>query len=230
MGLWDDFLNLLYPDGCAGCFATLSPAEKPLCYSCRASLPMLISKPVENNSGLEKKFKGLLPLRHCLAFLQFQKGGITQRLLHALKYQNKPEVGTLLGILMANELTENGLQYKFDLVIPIPLHSSKLKSRGYNQAMAFAQGLADGFQTTACDSILVRTLATETQTRKGKLQRILNVGEVFAISPTEAEKLVGKNILLVDDVITTGSTMESCAKLFGEFPIQSLSIACLAVA
>jgi ComF family protein len=230
VNLFLDIVNFLYPDACVGCFGDVGQSEKPICYSCRSRLPSLISFPVSNHPQLEKKFLGLLPLKHCLAFLKFQKGGITQRFLHALKYQNQPEVGEILGRLFAEELKKKGLQTQFDLILPIPLHSSKLKKRGYNQAMAIAKGMADGFGALASDQILIRSQATETQTKKRKLHRILNVGEVFALSEKEKGQMEGKQILLVDDVITTGSTMESCAKLLVNEPLAGLSIATLALA
>lgn len=230
MALLQDVVNLLFPEGCAGCFGDIGQSEKPICYRCRSRLPVIVSNPVSNHALLEKKFLGLLPLIHCLAFLRFQKGGITQRLLHALKYQNQPEVGEVLGRLFAEELLSRGFLSRFDFIIPIPLHSSKLKKRGYNQAMAIAKGMAEGFGTVASEDILIRAKATETQTKKGKLERILNVGEVFALNPEQLHLLQGKHILLVDDVVTTGSTMEACAKLLIREPLSSLSIATLAMA
>lgn len=230
MDLLQDVVNLLFPDSCAGCFGDVGQNEKPICYRCRTSLPAIVSRPVGNHAPLEKKFLGLLPLLHCLAFLKFQKGGITQRLLHALKYQNQPDVGEILGRLFAEELKFNGLTTRFDYILPIPLHSSKLKKRGYNQAMAIARGMAEGLESEANDQILIRARATETQTKKGKLERILNVGEVFALDPEHKNLLHGKQILLVDDVITTGSTMEACARLLIREPVAGLSVATLAIA
>jgi ComF family protein len=193
-------------------------------------LPFVITKPFSNNSELSKKFAGLLPVKHTISFLKFEKGGSTQRLLHALKYGKRPEVGLLLGELMAVELRDAGLKPDFDYILPIPLHTKKLITRGYNQAMALAEGIANGFKTEASDSILIRTTATDSQTKKGKLQRILNVGEVFGIHPENRHLLKGKHILMVDDVVTTGSTMEACAKLLIQEPIGSLSIATIAMA
>lgn len=177
-----------------------------------------------------KKFDGLLPLRNAIAFLKFVKGGSTQRLLHGLKYGKRPEIGSVLGQILGNQIRKSGFTSSFDLILPIPLHSHKLQTRGYNQAMQIAEGLGRAFQSETTDQILVRTKATETQTRKGKLQRILNVGEVFGLSPTRKQELEGKHILLVDDVITTGSTMEACGKILLQEPIASLSVATLAIA
>lgn len=225
-----DILELIYPHRCASCGMSVSESEDPICFGCRMDLPLVFSNPFSNHPDLMKKFEGLLNLKHAIAFLKFSKGGITQQLLHGLKYGRRPEIGTVLGTVLGHEVRRAGLATHFDLILPIPLHSSKLKSRGYNQALKLAEGLADAFQTTAHDDILIRTKATETQTRKGKLQRILNVGEVFGINPVKKSEIQGKHILLVDDVITTGSTMEACGKILMKEEIGSLSVAALALA
>ena len=230
MNVLSDILELIYPTHCASCLGSVSESESPICIRCRLELPFLITNPFSNHDELSKKFAGLLPLRHCIAFLKFEKGGSTQRLLHALKYGKRPEVGVVLGRLMVAELLSAGMKANFDYVLPIPLHTKKLKTRGYNQAMKFAEGIAAGFKTEANDAILIRTMATDSQTRKGKLQRILNVGEVFGIHPENSQLLKGKHILMVDDVLTTGSTIEACAKLLIQEPIASLSIATIAIA
>lgn len=226
----NDILEVIYPNYCACCHASVSESETPICIQCRSSLPILITKPFSNNRQLEQKFEGLLPLKHCISFLKFEKGGSTQRLLHALKYNKRPEIGVVLGNLLSAEIKNAQSDIHFDLVLPIPLHSKKLKVRGYNQAMKFAEGIADGLNSESSDEVLIRTKATETQTKKGRLQRILNVSEVFGVSPLNEDKLMGKDILLVDDVVTTGSTMEACAKLLISKPIKSLSIATIAFA
>jgi len=224
-----DILELIYPNHCASCLESVSESESPICIQCRMDLPVILSKPFNNNEQLYKKFEGLLALKYCIAFLKFEKGGSAQRLLHALKYGNRPEVAFLLGQLLASELKEAGLKDAFDYILPVPLHTKKLKTRGYNQAMKFAEGIASGLEIEANDAILIRKKATETQTKKGRLHRIINVGEVFGIEPDSKQLLAGKHILMVDDVITTGSTMEACAKLINRESIASLSIASLAV-
>lgn len=225
-----DILELIYPNRCAACGGNVSESEGPICYSCRTDLPTVFSNPFSNHAELEKKFEGLLPIRHAIAFLKFSKGGPTQRLLHGLKYGQRPEIGSVLGKILGSQIRNAGFSGKFDLILPIPLHTKKLKLRGYNQAMKLAEGLAHSFDSHADDSTLIRMKATETQTRKGKLERILNVREVFGISPDKLKYLSGKHILLVDDVITTGSTMEACGRVLMEENPASLSIATLALA
>ncbi len=151
-------------------------------------------------------------------------------MLHALKYGRRPEIGQVLGRLLAQELRSVSPNQLFDLVIPVPMHEKKLRLRGYNQAMEFAKGIAQGLACDVSDQILLKQTKTETQTRKRKLERILNVKEVFAINPERKGELWNKRVLLVDDVITTGSTIEACAKLLIREPIGELSVASIAMA
>jgi ComF family protein len=225
-----DLLSLVYPETCVVCTGPVTLMEQYICMGCRPKLPRLLTSPFSNHAEIMKRFEGLVPIKHAIAYLQFIKGGSTQRILHALKYGRRPEVGQVLGRLLAADLESLGLQNSFDLVLPIPLHTKKMKTRGYNQAMEFAKGLAQGFACEVSDTILIRKKATETQTRKGRLERILNVKEVFDLNAEQKASLAGKRILLVDDVITTGSTIEACAKLIVAEPIARLSVAAIAMA
>lgn len=225
-----DILSLIYPHRCAGCGNPVTETEGPICVACRARLPLLFPEPYSDHPELLKKFEGLLPIRHAMAFLTFSKGGLTQHLLHGLKYGRQPQIGEVLGQTLGSAVMRAGFVPCFDLILPIPLHQKKLKSRGYNQSMMLAKGLASAFGGQANDEILVRTKATETQTRKGKLLRLLNVDEVFALHPEKQNDVKNKHVLLVDDVITTGSTMEACGRVLMEGKPASLSIATLALA
>ena len=161
-----------------------------------------------------------------LAFLRFTKGGRIQKLLHALKYKNEPDLGILLGRVYGHKLLEAG--YQFDLIIPVPLHRSRLRKRGYNQSSKFAAGLSQSLMIPFSDMVLIRITKTETQTRKTKLKRWTNVSEVFGIRNTEM--IARKHILLVDDVVTTGATLEACASLLATHGCGSISIASIAAA
>lgn len=225
-----DVLELVFPTHCVGCSGEVSESEAPICLDCRHSLPILLSDQSPDNEILKEKFSGLLHVSHAIAFLQFVKGGVTQRLLHALKYGKVPEVGNVLGQILAGELKKRGFTNEWDLVLPIPLHKNKRALRGYNQAMQFAEGIAGGLQIDVSDDILARISATQTQTKKGRLERFFNVSEVFAVAPHKEPFLTGKRILLVDDVVTTGSTMEACGKILHHYPIGSLGIAAISIA
>lgn len=151
-----------------------------------------------------------------------------QRLMHELKYNNHPEIGVVMGKVYGDELANNGFAGMFDLILPIPLHPSKQRQRGYNQSEKFAMGLADKLRVTCLTGALYRQVKTDTQTRKSKLKRWENVKDVFVVQNQEAIK--NKSILLVDDVITTGATVEACAISLLQAQCKTLSICSMAYA
>jgi ComF family protein len=225
-----DLMALAFPESCVVCAGPVSESEQSFCLECRLNLPVILSEPFSSHEPLLRKFSGLIPVHHAITYLQFQKGGATQRLLHALKYRNQPEIGEVLGRLLAAELSRRGMGQAFDLVLPVPLHARKERLRGYNQAMMLATGLAQGFACEAASHYLIRTRATETQTRKRKTERILNVKQVFALTEAGERTLPGRRILLVDDVVTTGSTLEACARVLETANPAGISVAALAMA
>ncbi|MFM7857301.1 MAG: ComF family protein [Flammeovirgaceae bacterium] len=181
-----------------------------------------------DDNPIKNRLIGRLPVKYVWAFLKFRKSGIVQHLLHQLKYNNQPDVGVKLGKSYGYELITAGFAKQFDLIIPVPLHPARKLKRGYNQSAKFAQGLSEVFQIPFDDSISVRKIATTTQTKKSKLQRWENVEHVFDLE--DNSKIIGKRILLVDDVITTGATIEACGKHLVSKGCSELSIACLAEA
>lgn len=224
--LFEDFLSLFYPPFCLGCSGPLVKGEETLCTVCLSNLPKThyhrrIENPVLN------RLAGRLPIRHGWAFLKFQKGGVVQHLLHQLKYNNCPEIGERLGKAYGHELQEAS-DDQFDLIIPVPLHKSRLRHRGYNQSAWFAKGLSDALQIPWDETISIRTQATATQTRKNRAARWENVQRVFSVSPDVS--LASKRILLVDDVITTGATLEACGRHLLDCGCSTISIACIAEA
>jgi ComF family protein len=225
-----DVAGLLFPEACAICAAETRKAESGICQSCRAELPVVLSRPLDNHLPMMRKFEGILPIDQAFSFLQYTKSGNTQELLHALKYGRRPEIARQLGMMMAMEMLERGLVHKPDLILPVPMHPEKQAQRGYNQAMEFAGGLAAVFKSEVSDSILLKRRKTETQTRKSKLSRLLNVEEVFVLHPENSFQLPGKSVWLVDDVLTTGSTMLASASILCEQPISKLGIATIAMA
>ena len=175
---------------------------------------------------LALKFYGRVPLAHCLAYLKFIKGGRVQRLLHQLKYRNQPEIGDLLGQWYAHDLRAAGLGEAFDRVVPVPLHASKQRRRGYNQSDGFARGLAQGLGIEWSATALVRTVPTVTQTRKRRFERWQNVEDTFAVA--DAAAVQHQRLLLADDVVTTGATLEAAASALLQAGAQSVSIAVIA--
>lgn len=227
IGIVSDFLLLFFPNYCLSCTNSLVKGEDILCTNCILELPKT-NYHLQNENPVALKFSGRLNLHLGLAFLKFRKGGIVQRLLHQLKYNNHPEVGIRLGKLFGKELKDAGYDTQFDLIIPVPLHATRKRKRGYNQSTMFAQGLSEALNIPWDESISVRKRLTKTQTTKSRTDRWENVKDVFSVQANG--KVSGKRVLLVDDVITTGATLEACGLHLLRSNCATLSIACLAEA
>jgi len=156
----------------------------------------------------------------------FNKGSKVQHLIHQLKYRGKKEIGVSLGRYYGRELKSSSLFSSVDMIIPVPLHLKKLRERGYNQSESFGEGLAYSMKVANESSILVRSRVSQTQTRRSRFERWKNVEEIFQV--TTPEKIEGKHILLADDVVTTGSTLEACANKILEVPGTKVSVATIA--
>lgn len=222
-----DFLHLLYPPYCVACAGPLVKGEDWICTSCLMQLP----RPgyhLYRENPVFLRLVGRLPLDFAAAFLLFTRGGRVQHILHALKYHNVPALAVYLGKIYGGDLKEAGLGSKADMIVPVPLHPARQRKRGYNQSAEFARGLSAAINVPLNNSILVRERATETQTRKNRLMRWQNVENAFALKQAEAVK--GRRILLVDDVITTGATLEACGQILVKAGAVSLSVAGIAYA
>lgn len=182
----------------------------------------------DNENPFCVRLRGRIPIRRVLALYKFSKGSRVQHLLHALKYRSYPEIGVALGRIYGDELRELKLHEELDLIVPVPLHRHKKRSRGYNQSEEFGKGLSDLLQVECTDKLMQRVSMTETQTRKTKLQRWLNVSDRFNI--VSPERIRDKRILLIDDVITTGATIEACADALLKAGCKELSVGCIAAA
>ncbi len=175
-----------------------------------------------------KVFLGRVRIKAASSFLFFRKQSRVQSILHYLKYKKHDELGHLLGTLHANQLLLSSLFNTIDLVIPVPMHSDKLKSRGYNQAALLAKGYADTMQIEYREDLLIRKINSSSQTKKSRYARYENMKEVFDC--TKTDKIFGKKILIVDDVITTGSTIEACAETLIKQGALEIYIASIAIA
>ena len=203
-----DVFHLIYPRECPGCDRLLSDKEYDICFGCMTDIEKtgFENKPKDNDLYL--RFAGKVPLDGAGALYFFDKLGKMRKIISALKYQNSPQVGRLLGQVYGQRLKESGFAEGIEKIVPVPLHWTRLRSRGYNQAAEFAKGLSQEMGVRVDESILKRRGKTSTQTRKSKLERWDNVKSVFkVVNPTEA------GILLVDDVITTGATLEACIRV-----------------
>lgn len=159
---------------------------------------------------MTKKFWGRIPVLQAASYLYFQKDGRVQHLLHELKYRGKTEVGEFIGAMYGTVLKESdNLFNKADLIIPVPLHIEKLRKRGYNQSDYFAKGLSKSLDIPWNNTLIQRNIFTETQTGKNRIERWENVDDIFEFK--DEKQFKGKHLILVDDVITTGATIEACA-------------------
>ncbi|MCE7862136.1 MAG: ComF family protein [Bacteroidetes bacterium CHB5] len=227
LDLLRDFVSLVYPNYCLGCSNALYKGEEILCTFCISKLPKT-NYLYDYSNPVMMRLQGRLRLKYGLAFLKFRKGGMVQKLLHQLKYHNHPELGEALGRVFGHEMYENGYANEFDVIIPVPLHASRKRARGYNQSAHIAKGMGVALKAPWDESISTRKVNTRTQTSKTKTERWHNVETVFDIP--DINKVQDKRVLLVDDVMTTGATLEACGTRLLEAGCRELSVACLAEA
>lgn len=219
-------LNLLFPKVCAGCKQQLVKQEDVLCIECVHSLP-IASFHKTGNSVLKDKFYGRFLLQNATALAYFQKRGLTQQLLHNLKYRGRKEISSFFGKWLGAELSEIDCYKEIDLVIPVPLHKQKLKKRGFNQVEGFGNEIAKALDVPYRDDVLIKISKSGSQVFKTRILRF-EAEEVFSIQNLEA--INNKHVLLVDDIITTGATLEKCALQLLKGENVSISIATIAVA
>ena len=205
-----DFADLLFPTLCLGCDRSLETNEKILCTPCRISLPETGHHRQPYDYNLLNKFAGKVSIKFLASYVYFTKGGIVQKLIHQIKYKNQKEAAKELASWYGYQLkTESDIIRNFDLLVGVPLYKSRLDQRGYNQADLIAEGLSETLGIPMRTDVLIRTRFNSSQTRKNRLERWENVMTVFHVPDSQA--VVGKNILLIDDVLTTGATIEACA-------------------
>lgn len=219
-------LDVLYPRLCAGCGGVLYGSEQNLCLKCIASLPRTgyHNKP-ENKA--EQLFYGKVRVERASSFLFFEKKSAIQHMLHELKYKGRKELGKELGSYFGADIVDSPLG-EVDAIIPIPLHPKRKAWRGYNQSEWIAMGLAQVLDKPLLTNVVSRVVETQTQTKKDAAERWVNVQNIFQV--TDCESIRGKHVLVVDDVITTGSTVESCVAKLLEVEGVRVSVASLALA
>ena len=217
-----DFIDLVFPDCCPGCDQPLVSGEEHLCTSCELDMPLY--SPDEN---ILSYFAGRIELADARAFLKFYSSGIAQKLLHFIKYKGDEDLGEYLGKYFMHHLREDAVFDHIDVIVPVPLHKSKLRARGYNQSEVLARGMAEILAVDVDSVSVIRLKKSETQTRKNRAERWQNVGGIFKVT---TDDLQGKHVLLVDDVITTGATLEACGESILAGGAASLSIVALAAA
>jgi len=204
----EDLLSLVFPEICNACGKPLYKHESIICNYCKVKLPYT-NFHLQTENPIEKIFWGRVPIEKAGAFLYFHKGNRVQQLMHRFKYNGKKEIGELIGSIYGFELNKNNFLHNINLIVPVPLHPEKQKKRGYNQSESFAIGISKTTKIPCNIQVLVRAVASSTQTKKNRFERWQNVETIFQVN--NIDQIQNKHILLVDDVITTGATVEACA-------------------
>jgi len=226
MTLLNDFYHLFFPNVCVVCGNSLVQGEEKICYDCLGDMPLTHTMYHDKNE-VERRFYGKVEIERACSLFRFQKGGSVQRALHALKYKNQPEVGYVLGQYLGNELIKSNNYRDVQCITPVPLHWRKEKIRGYNQSYHIALGLSERIGLPIYDNI-IKIKENETQTKKGVFERWQNTLSVYQVK--DVTLFQNNHILIVDDVLTTGSTLEACAHSILQVEGTKVSIATLALA
>lgn len=208
----NDFFNLIFPRLCCSCNQTLLKHENTVCTNCIVTLPKT-NFHLDKENPVNKVFWGRVQIEMAASYYFFSKESRVQNLLHHLKYKGAKEVGSTVGKLYGYDLREAPLFKGLDFIVPVPLHKNKLKKRGYNQSEWIAKGLSESMNIPLKLDVLYRKVDSNTQTKKSRYKRWENVGDIFGVLDVD---LKGKRVLLVDDVLTTGATIEACAQVLIE--------------
>jgi ComF family protein len=207
--IFNEFLGLFFPESCVVCGEPLLTAEENICLSCLLQLPRT-NNFLEADNAVEKLLAGRFPFERIATFCTFTKGGILQPIIHQVKYNGKAHLGETLGMLFGRDLVGSDFLSPIQLIVPVPLHPKKQKQRGYNQSEMIAYGISKATDIPLSTNNLIRIVHNPTQTKRNKIQRWENVKDIFTVN--HPEEFENKHILLVDDIITTGSTIEACAQ------------------
>ena len=224
---WDDFLSLLFPRLCYACGNHLLRNEYLICTECYVIIPRTNFHNEENNP-VAQLFWGRCLIQKAAAFSFYNKGSRIRNLIHNLKYRGISEIGYELGRIYGLSLKESGFTKDIDLIIPVPLHPSKKRIRGFNQSESISKGISDVSGLPVEIKSFVRKLVSATQTKRSRYERWTNVEGIFQVVNPDA--FIGKHVLLVDDVITTGSTIESCTNELLKIDSVKVSVVALAFA
>ena len=227
MKLLKSLINLLFPRVCAACGTLLLEGEDTVCTTCRFLLPKTGYEQHSDNP-LAQIFYGQMPFNAVMAEFFFSKTGKVQHLIHGLKYHHCRENGIFLGQEIGKSLLQASDYQGIEFIVPIPLHPKKEKRRGYNQSHVIAEGISEIMNIPIAENCLVRRVFTDTQTKKSREDRWQNVKDIFEVK--NPEKLKGKHVLLVDDVLTTGATLLSAGKSLLQVEGIKISVATAACA
>lgn len=224
--LFDDALNLIWPSLCASCRNRLFRNEDTICFHCLSKLPRTNFHLWPEND-FQQLFWGRVKVMYATSYFFFHKKSIFRKLIHKLKYQGEKEIGIVLGREFGYEL-KNSVFNEIDLILPVPLHPKRQRQRGYNQSEMIGIGLEQGLEKPLDTTTFIRNIETSTQTKKGRYERWQNVQSIFKV--TDKSKIKDKHLLVIDDVVTTGATLESCVEVLLDAGAKHVSLATLAIA
>lgn len=223
--MWEEFVSLFYPRVCLSCDRSLNSAEQHLCLPCRLQMPLTNYHKNPHNPIVEK-LRRTCNVNHAFAYLKYYRRGIAQKLLKELKYKGNSDLGEMLGRWFGEELVVADMADRFDLIVPIPLHPAKFKRRGYNQSEKIADGMAHVLAIEHTPKLLRRAVYTQTQTQKGMSERWTSTQHIFELG--DYVDLTDKHVLLLDDVITTGATVESAVHCLWQASPAAISVCAFA--
>ncbi len=225
--LWDDFISILFPRLCPGCGNHLLRNEKIICTECYVLIPRT-NYHLKDDNPVARLFWGRCMIEKAASFSFYTKDSRIRKMIHQLKYRGGRETGAELGRIYASSLRNCGFFDGIDIIVPVPLHPSKKRKRGFNQSECISEGISSVSGLPVDADNLVRTKMSATQTKKSRYSRWTNVEGIFSVK--DPGKFAGRHILLVDDVITTGSTIEACANEILTVDSARVSVISLAVA
>lgn len=226
--LLTDLINLLFPTLCIGCDQVLPQSDQLLCTKCRLDIPETNDHRSPNHNESHNKFAGKVPIRYVTSYARFAKGGVMQQAIHRIKYGGNKDAATSFGRWYGAILNNHSsIANDVDMLVGVPLHRQRLRQRGYNQADQIASGLGDSMRVPARSDVLIRTKFKSSQTKKNRLERWANVETVFSVA--DANSVRDKHIAIVDDVLTTGATIEACAAELLRAGCREVSVITLAV-
>ena len=220
-------VNLFFPKVCYACLNLLLDNEDTICVHCRNDLPVT-NFHYNNNDAVKKVLYGRAKIEHATALFRFEKKGLVQQLIHGLKYRGYEHIGFVLGNWLGGEVKDLEAYQNIDVVIPVPLHKKRLRKRGFNQVAKFGEQIAKALNAKYIDDVLIKVTATTSQTHKSRFTRWTNSKALFTVKDTE--RICDKNILLVDDIITTGATLEACINVLKQAKNIKISMATMAIA
>ncbi len=225
--LLSDLSNLFFPQVCLTCNNLLQENENLICHHCLSDMPFT-RFPFGTDNPVYNKLAALVPIQNATSVLIFHKTGLVQELIHQLKYRNRQSIGELIAEWTIQLIDKQYFSSQVDCIVPVPLHPKKYKKRGYNQLTVFGKTLEKILHVPYREDILIRTVNTESQTKKSLEQRRHNVATAFSIS--QSKICQNKHFLIIDDVMTTGATLEACAHtILQQIPGARISILTMAI-